>query len=144
MPHPILAPAAVLACWSMVVLAWVTVARFAAIARLPRERLRAIGGPGTRGADLEGVLPPSANWPSHNYTHLMEQPTVFYAAVVVLALAGAASGFDVALAWAYAGLRIVHSLWQGTLNRLPPRMLLFSLSSLCLGALTVDAVRATL
>jgi hypothetical protein len=127
----------------MVVLLWVTVTRFAAIARLPKDQLRSLPRQGTRGQDLERVLPASANWKSHNYAHLMEQPTVFYAAVMILALAGAASEIDTALAWSYVALRVVHSIWQGTVNKLPVRMFLFSVSSLCLMALAVRAVWAT-
>jgi len=144
MSSPILEPAAVLALWSMVVLAWFTAARFAAVSRLPKDQLRELSKAGTRGADLERVLPERANWTSHNYTHLMEQPTVFYAVVLILAVAGAGAGTNAALAWAYAGLRVAHSLWQGTVNRLPLRMFLFAASSLCLIALAVNAVRATL
>jgi MAPEG family len=98
MQSPILAPAAVLALWTMVVLVWVTVTRFAAISHLPKDQMRSLGKPGTRGADLEQALPASANWKSHNYTHLMEQPTVFYATVVILALAEAGSGTNLTLA----------------------------------------------
>ncbi|HEY0466615.1 MAG TPA: MAPEG family protein [Polyangiaceae bacterium] len=144
MQSPILAPAAALVLWSMAVLVWVTVTRFAAISRLPKDQLRALSTAGTRGADLERVLPTRANWKSHNYTHLMEQPTVFYAAVGILALSGAGGGVDTTLAWAYTGLRILHSLWQASVNTLPVRMFLFTTSSLCLMALAIDAARATL
>ena len=144
MHSPILAPAAMLVLWSMVVLVWVTVTRFAAIARLPKDQLRALSRDGTRGQDLERILPERANWKSHNYTHLMEQPTAFYAAVVILALAGAGGEINTTLAWGYTVLRILHSLWQATVNKLPVRMLLFSVSSLCLIALAINAVRATI
>lgn len=144
MQSPMLAPAAALVLWSMAALAWVTVTRFAAISRLPKDQLRILSKAGTRGPDLERVLPARANWKSHNYTHLMEQPTVFYAAVVILALSGAGSGVDATLAWSYAGLRILHSVWQGLVNRLPVRMFLFATSSLCLMALAISAARATL
>lgn len=130
--------------WSMVVLVWFTAVRFAAVTRLSKDQLRALSKAGTRGPDLERVLPAPANWISHNYTHLMEQPTVFYAAVFILALAGAGGGINTTLAWAYAVLRIVHSLWQATVNKLPVRMFLFTASSLCLIALAINAVRATL
>lgn len=90
------------------------------------------------------MLPESANWKSHNYTHLMEQPTVFYAAVIILALAGAGAGINVGLAWGYAVLRILHSIWQATINKLPVRMFLFTISSLCLIALAINTARATL
>jgi len=144
MQSPILAPAAILVLWSMVVLVWVTVTRFAAISRLPKDQLRTLSRAGTRGPDLERHLPESANWKSHNYTHLMEQPTVFYAAVVILALASGGGGINTTLAWGYTGLRILHSIWQGTVNKLPVRMFLFTASSLCLIALAINAVRATI
>jgi hypothetical protein len=144
MQSPILIPAATLVLWSMVVLVWVTVTRFSAIARIPKDQRRTIAKAGTRGHNLEPLLPERANWKSHNYTHLMEQPTVFYAAVLILAVTGAGVGINVMLAWAYVGIRIIHSLWQGTVNKLPLRMLLFALSSLCLIALAINAVRATL
>ncbi len=144
MQSPILAPAAILALWSMVVLIWVTVTRFAAIARLNKDQLRTLSEAGTRGPDLERVLPESVNWKSHNYTHLMEQPTVFYAAVVILALADAGGEVNTALAWSYTALRVLHSIWQATVNKLPVRMLLFTTSSLCLIALAINAARATL
>lgn len=144
MQSPILAPAAALVLWSMVVLIWFTVTRFAAISHLPKDRLRTLSKAGTRGPDLELVLPESANWKSHNYTHLMEQPTVFYAAVIILALAGSGDGINTTLAWGYAVLRILHSMWQATVNKLPVRMLLFTTSSLCLIALAINAARATI
>jgi hypothetical protein len=144
MQSPILAPAAMLVLWSMVVLIWVTVTRFAAIRRLSKDHLRTLSKAGTRGPDLERVLPESVNWKSHNYTHLMEQPTAFYAAVTILALAGEGGAINAALAWGYTALRVVHSVWQGTVNKLPIRMSLFTLSSLCLIALAINAARATI
>jgi hypothetical protein len=87
-------------------------------------------------------MPAKVNWKSHNYTHLMEQPTIFYPAVLIIAVMGA-SGIDVMLAWAYVGLRIVHSLWQGLINTIPVRVSLFLLSSLALLALAIRAVLAT-
>jgi hypothetical protein len=144
MYSPILAPAAVLAFWSMLVLVWLTASRFGALAKLPRESLRGLPRRGTRGQDLETVLPDTPRWLSHNYTHLMEQPTVFYAVAVILALTGTGTGLNLGLAWAYVGLRIAHSLWQGTVNGLPVRMGLFAASSLCLLAMSLHAVMAAL
>ena len=82
-------------------------------------------------------------WKSHNYTHLMEQPTMFYAAVVILASRGPTQ-IDVWLAWAYVAIRIVHSIWQATVNRIPVRVTLFATSSLFLIALAIRALQATL
>ena len=67
------------------------------------------------------MLPGKAQWPSHNYNHLMEQPTVFYAVALTLALVGWGHGLNTDLAWGYAGLRIAHSLVQATFNRVAIR-----------------------
>ncbi len=144
MLSPILAPGAILALWSMVVLVWFTATRFSAIARLPKDQMRSLGRNGTRGQDLERIRPERANWKSHNYTHLMEQPTVFYAVILILAFAGAGGGINTYLAWGYTTLRILHSVWQATVNRLPVRMFLFAATSLCLLALAINAVLSTL
>lgn len=140
MQAQILTPAAVLVLWSLVMLFWM------GFTRLPA--LKKMGGlgraqPGGRGQDLEGVIPAEINWKSHNYTHLMEQPTLFYATVAILAIMGPGS-LDVALAWAYVAIRIIHSVWQATVNRLPVRFSLFVLSTLCLIVLAIRALGATL
>lgn len=141
MPMPILAPAAVLIAWSIVMLIWMVATRLPALqkAKIPPERT--VGG---RGVDLNGILPPKVMWKAHNYDHLMEQPTIFYAVVVILAVIGHGTGFNATLAWIYAGLRIVHSIWQATVNTIPVRLGLFALSTIALGALAVNALRATL
>jgi hypothetical protein len=142
MNSPILAPAAVLVLWSLIVLAWLAVTRLPAASKLVPK-----GAPtpvAVRGQELDPQLPPSVAWKSHNYTHLMEQPTIFYATVAILALAGAGTGLNATLAWAYVGLRVVHSLWQATINTIPVRFSLFALSTFCLLVMAVNAVRATL
>ena len=133
-----LAPAAVLVLWTLVMLGWVAATRLPAIGGA-----KGLGSarPGARGQDLENVLPPQINWKSHNYTHLTEQPTLFYATVVILALVGA-TPIDVALAWGYVGLRIAHSLWQSLVNSVPLRFALFNLSTACLLLLAIRAAAA--
>ena len=141
MQAQMLAPAAVLVLWSLIMLFWIVFTRFPAMAKAGMTAGNAT--PGGRGADLEKLLPAQVNWKSHNYTHLMEQPTIFYPTVVILALMGAGA-VDVALAWTYVLIRIVHSLWQALVNKLPVRITLFTLSTLCLLVLAVRAVMATL
>lgn len=136
-----LAPAAALVAWSLVVLVWMTVTRFAGMGKIGVDLKQA--KPGGRGQDLEAVLPPQTVWKAHNYTHLMEQPTIFYPTVLILALVGASST-DVAVAWAYVALRVVHTLWQTLVNRIPVRVVLFALSTVCLVFLAISALRATL
>ena len=141
MQAQMLAPAAVLVVWSLIMLMWTAGTRFPAMAKLGMDVKTA--PPGGRGQNLEGVLPDSVNWKSHNYAHLMEQPTIFYPTVVILAVMGAGA-IDVALAWAYVAIRIVHSLWQATVNRIPVRFTLFLIATVCLLVLAVRAVMATL
>ncbi|MFK7732092.1 MAG: MAPEG family protein [Pseudomonadales bacterium] len=141
MNSPILAPAAVLILWSLTVMMWMIVTRFPAFKKADIDL--ANGPAGARYQDVESALPEKVNWKSHNYTHLMEQPTLFYAVVAVLALAGAGSGLNLQLAWAYVGLRIVHSLWQILVNTVPVRVVLFAISSTCLIVMAVNAVRVT-
>lgn len=140
MQAQMLAPAAVLVVWTLIMLGW------AAILRIPA--LKKIGGlakapPGGRGQDLEGVLDPKINWKSHNYSHLVEQPTVFYPTVVILAMMGA-TGLDVTLAWIYVALRIAHSLWQAMVNVVAVRFVIFFASTLVLLTLAIRAVMLTL
>ena len=142
MNSPILAPAAVLVLWSLIMLFWMAGTRLPAMSKVGMDLSKA--APGGRGQDIDPVVPPSVAWKSHNYTHLMEQPTIFYATVGILALAGAGTGLNVTLAWGYVGLRIVHSIWQSTVNTVSIRFILFLLSTSCLLVMAINAVRATL
>ena len=142
MENTILAPAAVLVLWSLIMLVWLATTRLPGMAKAGIDLKTA--PPGGRGIDLEPVLPAKLNWISHNYTHLMEQPTLFYAVVGILALAGQGGGLNTTLAWGYVVLRIAHSLWQALVNVTSVRSLIFLLSTICLFALAVRAVLATL
>jgi hypothetical protein len=138
----ILAPAAVLVAWSLFMLLWMAGTRFPAIFKSGMD-LKA-SPPGGRGQDLEGILPANVNWKSHNYTHLMEQPTIFYAAVLILAMANAATPMLVNVAWGYTILRIIHSVYQATINVVMVRFSIFVLATLCLIVLAINAVLATI
>lgn len=135
----ILKPVAVLAMWTMIMWIWMYATRIPAINKLPK--------PTEPGADqgwtpamLEGLLPREVQWKAHNYNHLHEAPTVFYAVALALAITGQGDGLNAKIAWAYVALRIAHSIWQSTVNKVMPRFLLFALSSLCLTALALHLV----
>jgi hypothetical protein len=98
--------------------------------------------PGAPRGEQMATLPAAVRWKADNYNHLMEQPTVFYAVALSLALLGAGAGTNATLAWAYFGSRVVHSLVQATVNKIEVRFALFLVSSLILVALTVNAARA--
>jgi hypothetical protein len=133
----ILKPVAVLIAWSLVMLVWMVMARLPAMKKAGIDINKAVGG---RPGALDGVVDEKAQWPAHNYIHLMEQPTLFYAVALLLAVAGMGNGLNTTIAWAYVGLRIAHSLLQATVNIIRFRFLLFALSSLCLMALSLHAL----
>ncbi len=142
MQAQMLAPAAVLVVWTLIVLMWIIPARFGAVAKMT-DKSALPHKVGARGNDLEGVIPDTANWPAHNHTHLHEQPTLFYATVLILAVMGPAA-IDVTLAWVYVALRIAHSLWQNLVNTVTVRFSLFLLSTIALVVLAVRAIMVTL
>ena len=135
---PILAPVVALVAWTLLMMLWMMAARFGQFRRmgvtlgsLPR---------GARGPDLDGRPDAAeAQWKSHNYNHLMEQPTIFYAIALTLALMGFGGGINYWLAWGYVALRILHSIVQATINIVLIRFTIFALSTLCLLGLTVHA-----
>jgi len=141
MQAQMLAPAAVLIAWSMIMLFMIPITRLPAMAKVGINVANAARG--ARGQDSEAQLPPRINWISHNYTHLMEQPTIFYPAVIIIAMMGAASG-DVLAAWIYVGLRILHSLWQAFVNIVAVRFALFLAMTVALLYLAYRAVSLTL
>jgi hypothetical protein len=128
---PLLAPVVALVAWSIVMLVWL------AIARAPYVRGRLPNG--TRGPDVEAAHPGPPNWPAHNYIHLMEQPTIFYAIVFALVLMRFDAPINVYLAWGYVALRIVHSIVQATVNIVRVRFTIFALATACLIGLTTHA-----
>ena len=139
MNSPILAPVVALVAWTLLVMAWMIVTRFAAMKRKGISLKGRVGGRG--GNALEGVVEDQVMWKAHNYMHLVEQPTLFYAIALTLAIGQAGGGYSAILAWAYVALRIAHSLVQTTVNVITYRFILFGLSSLALAGLTVQAAR---
>lgn len=142
MSTAILAPAAILVLWSLIMLFWMAGTRLPAMKSMGSDISQR--PPGGRGQDLEGVIPDKVNWKAHNYAHLMEQPTIFYATVLILAMAEAGHGLNLYLAWTYVILRVVHSIWQATVNLVKVRFLLFVASTICLLIMAINAIWATL
>ena len=139
MTQDILAPVMALVLWTLVMWVWLYATRIPAM-RKARTRLE----PRLPRDQLLGGLPPEVRWKSDNYNHLMEQPTLFYAAALTLAVIGDADPINVWLAWAYVALRVVHSLVQATTNVILVRFSIFMVSSLVLVMLAVRAAMAVL
>ena len=139
--HDILAPVVALVAWTLIMMAWMYAVRFPAMAR---KGISLKGRVGSKGGDLDGVVEPNVQWKAHNYNHLMEQPTLFYAIALTLALLDSGGGLNLWLAWAYVAFRVAHSLVQATTNVVRWRFLLFIGGSIVLAALTLHAGMALL
>ena len=135
--NPILGPAAILAVWSVLILLIYVVRVLGSGAKLGDLPV------GYRGPDNEADVPEKMKWTRHNYEHLLEQPTAFYAVVVILALVGDVSTTSLYAAWTYTIARVLHSLWQMQVNTVPVRFVLFAVSTAALLVLGVNAVMAT-
>ena len=136
MTSPILQPIAALAAWTLIMWIWMYLTRIPAI-----QAAKVDFNPATYTKDELKRLPLKVQWKADNYNHLLEQPPVFYAVALVLAFVGAGDGINLTLAWAYVGLRVAHSLWQSLVNIVPVRFVLFTLSTIALIWLTVNALR---
>ena len=137
-PHsPILEPVVALIAWSMVMWLWMYVTRIPAIQKMKMK----LDSQAPRGEQMN-TLPANVRWKADNYNHLMEQPTIFYAIALTLAILGTGDGINLQLAWTYVGLRVVHSLVQSLINKIELRFAVFFLSSLVLIGLIYNAARA--
>lgn len=137
----ILIAPALLVVWSMAMLIWAAIDRWQTFGKAKIDIAKA--PPGARGQDLQSMLPPGSDWPAHNYVHLMEQPTVYYAACVILAIGGP-TGYDYTLAWAYLVLRVIHSVYQAKINVVKIRAAIFVLSSVVMLILSLRALLSVL
>ncbi len=143
MDAAILKPVVALAAWSTIMWIWLYAARLPAMSRARIDGTKLVGTTGkSLRDDLVAAGEERASWVADNYNHLMEQPTVFYAVALALALMGQGSGLNATIAWAYVGLRIAHSLVQVLSNRVIFRFSLFMLSGIALAALVLHAALA--
>ena len=138
MAQPILAPMLALILWTFVIWVWMYATRIPAIqaAGLDPAKIK------TK-SDLD-VLPMSVQQVADNYNHLHEQPVLFYALVTWCVLGGAADATNVGLAWAYVGVRVVHSLIQCTVNFVPLRFGVFTIGTFVLVGIAVRCLMTML
>lgn len=129
-----LAPVIALVVWSAVIWAWMYATRIPAIVKM-----RMVLDPMAPRGEQMAQLPARVRWKADNYNHLMEQPTLFYAVAISLAVLGDQSTSSVALAWGYVALRVLHSLVQVVWNKIEVRFAIFFVSSLVLFGLTYNA-----
>lgn len=131
----ILTPVVVLVAWSLVVWLWMYITRLPAMYKMHMK----LDPHAPRGEQMN-LLPANVRWKADNYNHLMEQPTIFYAVAISLAVLGQGDGSSLVLAWVYVGLRVLHTLIQATINKIELRFAVFMLSTLALIGLTINAL----
>jgi hypothetical protein len=134
---PLFAPLIALVLWSFVMGFWLYGTRISAV-----RKHKIVYDPHRPDAVFHKQLPPRVRWKADNYNNLMEQPTLFYAVVITLALLGQDNGLNVALAWMYVGLRVVHSLVQALVNIVLLRLAVFLTASIVLLGLSLRAAGA--
>jgi hypothetical protein len=122
--------------WTMVVWFWMYATR------IPAMQKANIQPDDARHPGSLDILPSNVRSVADNYNHLHEQPTVFYALAFYIQLTGLADPVSINLAWAYVGLRVVHSLVQNLGNKVMLRFPVFALSSLVLVAMVVRCLLA--
>ena len=129
--NTLVAPVMALVAWSLLVWLWMYARRIPAMLKAGIQPQQA-AHPGSL-----DVLPAGPRQAADNYNHLMEQPTIFYAAALAIQVAGHADGWALKLAWTYVILRVLHSLVQVTINVVNLRFLLFSLATISLAVMVV-------
>lgn len=131
MTNNLITPVMALVAWSLVMWLWMYVQRMPAMSKAGIKPQDA-AFPGS----LNG-LPASARQAADNYNHLMEQPTIFYAAALAIQVADHVEPIVVHLAWAYVVLRVLHSLVQASINIVLLRFALFSAATIVLAIMVV-------
>jgi len=134
MHSPLLAPVIALVLWSFVMCAWLYATRIPAI-----RKTGIVYDPRRPAEEFHAQLPADVRWKADNYNNLMEQPTLFYAVALTLALLGGDAGMNAALAWLYVALRVAHSLVQALINTVMLRFAIFMAATFVLLVMTIRA-----
>ncbi len=130
-PSAILLPVFVMGLLTVAMFVWMLATRLPAMTRAGMDAQDA------RDTSALKSLPPEVAQVADNYNHLFEQPVVFYAVAISIAVLGHVDAVHVACAWAFAALRIAHSGVQATINIVNIRFPLFLLAWIALAVMIV-------
>jgi hypothetical protein len=134
MRSAIFGPIVMLVLWSFAMCAWLYATRIPAI-----RRNKIVYDPHRPAEEFHAQLPAEVRWKADNYNNLMEQPTLFYAVSLTLALLSGDAGLNTGLAWLYVALRITHSLVQAMINVVMLRFTIFMTATLVLLVMSIRA-----
>ena len=115
----ILLPVFVMGMLTVVMLVWMVTTR------LPAMTAAGIEAQGAQDTSVLKSLPPRVRSVADNYNHLFEQPTLFYAVAIAIAVLGHVDSLHVQCAWVFTLARIAHSAVQATINIVLVRFALF-------------------
>ena len=126
MNNLILQPVILMCLLSFVMMVWMYATRIPASKEIEKKGidLQDLSHP----SKLGGVFPSKVERVADNYNHLFEQPTVFYATVFVIWALNATDNFYLSCAWIYFIIRVIHSIFQATINSVWVRFSLFMTS----------------
>lgn len=82
-----------------------------------------------------GNVPPEVSIPNRAYMNLLEMPLLFYVICILAFVTQRVDSLFLLLAWAYAGLRLLHSLVHLTYNNVYHRLVFFAASNFVVIAL---------
>ena len=138
MPYNVefLTPVLALIVWTLIMWIWMYATR------IPAMQKAEIDPDDARhpGSALKEQIPSNVRAIADNYNHLHEQPTVFYALMFYLALTGSGDQIATYMAWAYVGIRVLHSIIQSLSSKVMLRFTAFSLASFVLMAMAGRAL----
>ena len=126
MNNLILQPVVLMCLLSFLMMVWMYATRIPASKEIEKKGidLQDLSHP----SKLGGVFPSKVERVADNYNHLFEQPTVFYATVFVIWALNATDNFYLSCAWIYFIIRVIHSIFQATINSVWIRFSLFMTS----------------
>ena len=133
----ILLPLFALAGWTLLVLCLVAFRRIGAgfAGRVQASDFRC--------GESAGV-PADVCLPNRNYMNLLELPVLFYVVCLLIHATGTSTALMVQVAWAYVGLRVVHSAIHLSYNHVFHRFMAFALSNVVLVVLWLLAATQVL
>ncbi len=89
---------------------------------------------------VKAVVPDKVEAVGNNLVNLFEMPVIFYGLTLIVAITGTVDDWFIRGAWAYVGLRALHSVVHCTYNKVMHRFMVYAISSLILWALVIKVV----
>ncbi len=131
---PMFAPVVALIIWTLILQLWKN-----ANCPIKRKGKRVPSRVGAKPGIAGDVVEDHEGWNAHHPDHLMEQPAIFYALAISMALlhTHGSSVTNVIFAWAYVFLRIAHTLAQVTSTPILHRFVLLNLAPIALLGLAI-------